>query len=221
MRAFERSEKGMNFKMKKIKKILGIFVIIILILGIFVIVNKGFNYGMEYKEVTELKFMLGQVLDMNEVQSIVNEAFNNKEVKIQKINYFNDTVNISVVEPTDEEIQTLIDKFNERYEQNNDMENLSIAKTENVTFYEIVKPYILPSVIALISVAVYMAVRFKKEGIIKMLLLPVGVTLLVELLYFAVVAIIQIPVSIWTMPIALILLVLVLVTLVSRLEKNM
>ena len=207
--------------MKNIKRILAILVVIILISGAFVVANKGFNYGMEYREYTELKFMLGQVLDMNEVQGIVNDVFKDKEVVVEKINYFNDAVNISVVDPSDEEIQTLIDKFNERYEQNQDKESVSIVKTEDISFYEIAKPYIFPSVIALLAVAVFMAIRYRKNGIVKMFLQPVVAVILVEALYFALKAILQFPIVIWTMPFALILLVLTLVTLVSRKEKDM
>jgi len=207
--------------MKNVKKILAIFVVIILILGAFVVANKGFKYGMEYREYTELKFMLGQVLDMNEVQGIVNDVFKDKEVSVEKMNYFNDAVNISVVDPTDEEIQTLIDKFNERYEQNQDKESVSIVKTEDISFYEIAKPYIFPSVIALLAVAIYMAIRFKKEGVVKMFFQPVIAVVLVEAVYFALKAILGFPVVIWTMPLALIFLVLTLVTVVYRKEKNM
>lgn len=206
--------------MKNIKKGLALIVIIILILGIIMVVKKGFNYGIEYKEVTELKFMLGQVLDMNEVENIVNEAFNNKELKIQKIDFFNDSVNISVVEPTDEEIQTLINKLNERYNQNNTIDSISIVKTANVFLKEIIKPYILPCIIALALVALYMIIRFRNQGVVKVALLPIFATLIVEALFFAVCAIIRIPITIWIIPFALILMIITLTWYAYKFEKN-
>ena len=207
--------------MKNIKKVLALFVVIVLILGTSMVVKKGFNYGIEYKEVTELKFMLGQVLDMDEVESIVNEAFNNKETRIQKIDYFNDSVNISVVEPTDEEIQALLDKLNARYSQNNEMNNISRVKTANVSLTEIIKPYILPSIVALVLVLLYMIVRFRNQGILKVALLPIFATIVAETLFFAICAIIKIPITIWTMPFALILMILTLTWYAYKFEKNM
>lgn len=207
--------------MKNIKKVLALFVVIVLILGTSMVVKKGFNYGIEYKEVTELKFMLGQVLDMDEVESIVNEAFNNKETRIQKIDYFNDSVNISVVEPTDEEIQALLDKLNARYSQNNEMNNISRVKTANVSLTEIIKPYILPSIVALVLVLLYMIVRFRNQGILKVALLPIFATIVAETLFFAICAIIRIPITIWTMPFALILMILTLTWYAYKFEKNM
>lgn len=207
--------------MKNIKKILALFVVIILILGILMIVKNGFNYAIEYKEVTELKFMLGEVLDMNEVKSMVNEAFNNKEVKIQKIDYFNDSVNILVVEPTDEEIQTLLDKINERYNQNNEMDNISRVKISNVSIIDIIKPYILPSVVALVLAIVYMGIRFKNQGIVKVILSVLFAVLVVQALFFAICAIIRIPITIWTVPFALGLLILTLTVYANKFEKNM
>lgn len=207
--------------MKRKEKVLALFVIVILIIGAIVVAIKGFNYGIVYKEVTELKFMLGQVLDMNEVENIVKEAFNNKEMRIQKINTFNDSVNISVVEPTDEEIQALLDKFNERYEQNNEMSNITKVKTANTSIIEIIKPYILPVILVLVLVAVYMGIRYRNQGILKVTLLPVFISLVVGAVFFAVLGITRIPITIWTMPLALILIILTLVMYTAKFEKNM
>lgn len=204
--------------MRNINKILVILVAILLVIGMFLIATRGFNYSIEYKGVTELKFMLGQVLDMSEVESIAKEALNNKEMKIQKIDYFNDSVNISVVDPTDEEIQALIDKFNSRYGQNNTMESISIIKTADTSLYEIAKHYIVPVIIAVILVAVYMGIRFRKQGILKVTLLPIVMSVVVEALYLSALAILQIPVSIWTMPIALVLLLITLTIYAYRFE---
>ena len=204
--------------MRNINKILVILVAILLVIGMFLIATRGFNYSIEYKGVTELKFMLGQVLDMNEVESIAKEALNNKEMKIQKIDYFNDSINISVVDPTDEEIQALIDKFNSRYGQNNTMESISIIKTADTSLYEIAKHYIVPVIIAVILVAVYMGIRFRKQGILKVTLLPIVMSVVVEALYLSALAILQIPVSIWTMPIALVLLLITLTIYAYRFE---
>ena len=204
--------------MRNINKILVILVVILLVIGMFLIATRGFNYSIEYKGVTELKFMLGQVLDMNEVESIAKEALNNKEMKIQKIDYFNDSINISVVDPTDEEIQALIDKFNSRYGQNNTMESISIIKTADTSLYEIAKHYIVPVIIAVILVAIYMGIRFRKQGILKVTLLPIVMSVVVEALYLSALAILQIPVSIWTMPIALVLLLITLTIYAYRFE---
>lgn len=204
--------------MRNINKILVILVVILLVIGMFLIATRGFNYSIEYKGVTELKFMLGQVLDMNEVESIAKEALNNKEMKIQKIDYFNDSINISVVDPTDEEIQALIDKFNSRYGQNNTMESISIIKTADTSLYEIAKHYIVPVIIAVILVAIYMGIRFRKQGILKVILLPIVMSVVVEALYLSALAILQIPVSIWTMPIALVLLLITLTIYAYRFE---
>lgn len=207
--------------MKNIKKVFALFVVVILIFGAIMVVNKGFNYGIEYKEVTELKFMLGQVLDMDEVKSIVNEAFNNKESRIQKIDYFNDSVNISVIEPTEEEIQSLLDKLNARYSQNNEMDNINRVKTANVSIAEIIKPYILPSIVAVVLVALYMLVRYRKQGVLKVILSPIFAVAIVEALFFSIYAIVRIPVTIWTMPFALILMILTLTCYAYKFEKNM
>jgi len=206
--------------MRNVKKILAVFIVIVLVFGIGCLIKEGFNYGVEYKAVTEIKFMLGEVLNIEEVNSIVNEAFNGKEVKVQKVGYFDDSVNISVVEPTDEEIQSLIDKFNKRYNQNNDMDSLNMVKTGNITFMEIVKPYVFPVILVLVLIAIYMGIRFRNQGVVKVILIPLFATLIVEALYFSAIAILQTPITIWTMPIALGLMIVTLTLYAYKFEKN-
>jgi len=206
--------------MKNVKKVLAVFLVVILILGIFCIVKQGFNYGIEYKEVTELKFMLGQVIDMEEVNAIVNKAFGDKEVKVQKIDYFNDSVNISVVNPTDNEIQTLIDKFNTRYGQNNDMNSLNMIKVAHTPFIDIVKPYIFPTILVVALVAIYMGIRFKNQGVLKVILKPILALVIVEAIFFVAYSILQIPITIWTMPIALGIVIVTLTLYAYKFEKN-
>jgi len=206
--------------MRNVKKILAVFIVIVLVFGIGCLIKEGFNYGVEYKAVTEIKFMLGEVLNIEEVNSIVNEAFNGKEVKVQKVGYFDDSVNISVVEPTDEEIQSLIDKFNKKYNQNNDMDSLNMVKTGNITFMEIVKPYVFPVILVLVLIAIYMGIRFRNQGVVKVILIPLFATLIVEALYFSAIAILQTPITIWTMPIALGLMIVTLTLYAYKFEKN-
>lgn len=206
--------------MKNIKKVLALFVVIIVLLGVFFVVKKDFNYGLEYSKTTELKFMLGLVLDMNEVEGIVKEAFNNKWLKIQKIDYFNDSVNITVFEPTNGEIQVLIDKFNERYNQNNTMDSVSIVKTSDISIKEIIKPYVLPIIIILVLIAIYMGIRFRKSGVAKVALLPITLVLIVEAVFLAIYAIVRIPITLYTMPIMLFLAILTITMFAYKYEKN-
>ena len=77
-------------------------------------------------------------------------------------------------------------------------ETVRLIHFGNVSFYEIVKPYLLPSVIALLAIAIYMAIRYKKEGVVKMFLQPIIAVVLVEAVYFALKAILQMPIVICT-----------------------
>ena len=219
-----------GIKMRNVKKVLAVFVLIILVLGGIIVAKSGFNYGIEYKKVTELKFMLGQVINMSDVESIVKEAFNDKEVRIQKIDYFDDSVNIisksitdvniSVVDPTDEEIQTLIDKLNEKYSQNNSMDSISKVKTADISLSKIINPYLLPAIVALAIIVLYMVVRFRKQGVAKVILKPIFSVVIVEAVFFAICAIVRIPITIWTMPFALVLMVITLTWNAYKFEEN-
>ena len=205
--------------MKKQEKILIIFVIIVIIIGMFLGFTKGFNYSLEYSKSTEIKFGLQQNFNIYEINNITKDVFGDKKIKIQKIDYFNDSVAITVQNPTDEELSNLVEKINGKYGLNYSVDSLNKIQNGEYKINEIIKPYILPTAIALIFVVAYMAIMYRKN-LIKAILTPVLGVALAELLFFSLIAIARVEISMFTMPLALALMVIVLTLITIKFEKK-
>ena len=77
--------------------------------------------------------------------------------------------------------------------------------------YDIISSYITPSVIIFILVLVYSAIRFKKQGIVKSLVIPMLSTILVLAVYVGIYAIARIPVNDLFMVFAMLLFIATLI----------
>ncbi|MCL2859573.1 MAG: hypothetical protein FWF46_03170 [Oscillospiraceae bacterium] len=205
---------------KTIKIIIGVLIIAIIIAGIVMDRVKGFNYGINYSTTTEMKVYLGQEVDMDGIKSICKNSFDNKQFTIRKLDYFNDSVSVYVRDITDDEINAFVNNVNSAYNAGMTKDYLAIIKHGPILMRQIIKPYIIPGIIAFALILVYMAIRYKNKGFVKSFLQPGLIIILAELLYFSIVSLARIPVNIYTIPIGL-LIFLIAVTLVTvRLEKE-
>ena len=145
----------------------------------------------------------------------------NKDVMIQKVEVYEDTVNIISNDITEEQKANIINKINEKYGTELLVENIeviSIPKTNNI---DIIKPYIIPFFTATIVILAYMAVRYKKLGIVNIVLKTFLTLVLSQVLLLSVIAITRIPVGRLTIPMVLVVYVLSLFVITSKFEKDL
>lgn len=76
-------------------------------------------------------------------------------------------VQITVKEATEEQITTLNDKINEKYEIENQLTDIKVVHIPNVRLRNIIKPYILPISIVSIIIIVFAMIVFRKLGALK------------------------------------------------------
>lgn len=204
---------------KKVMLIL-IPIVAIIVAGILMICLKGFNYSLLYSNVKRLNIYMDQEFNIEDVKTITNEVFGDKQVKVQKANQFGTVVSIVTSEITEEEQNSLIEKINTKYEITLDKEtDIALMNIPQVRAWDLVKIYVSPLLtITLISIA-YMALRFRKNGIIKSLIEPVVSLVLIMALYVSVVAIIRIPVNEFFVILGILIYILTIICNAMRLSK--
>lgn len=200
-------------------KVLAVLAIIIII-GMIVIAAIGFNVDRNYKRYSLVEISIGKEFNINDIKTITDEVFQNSKVEIQKAGDFKDIVIIKTNEINDEQKETLNTKINEKYGTENTIENVKVNEISNFKLRDLVKPYIIPVIISTILILVYMAIRFKKLGIGKVILQDVLMIIIAELLYFAIIAITRYPVNSLVMPVSLIIYVAIITTLTGIFEKQ-
>lgn len=197
--------------MKIFKKILIILAVIIAIAGIAMIAVKGFNYGILYSNTQRLNIYFENNFEIKDVEQIAKEVLGNNII-VRKGNLFGTVASITASEITDEQKENLITKLNEKYEIEIDKEkDVVTMNVPQTNMYDIISSYITPSVIIFILVLVYLAIRFKKQGIVKSLVIPMLSTILVLAVYVGIYAIARIPVNDLFMVFAMLLFIATLI----------
>ena len=202
-------------------KIFYVIIAFVIIIGAIVVNEKGFNISLKYQSSEMIEILVKKEVNIQEVKALVSEVLENQPVNIQTVEVYKDMVAITSTKITDEQKASIVEKMNEKYSLELKAEDITVEKIPNTRLRDIVKPYILPVIISSLVILVYMAVRFYKLGILKLLVETIITPVIVEALLFSVIAIFKIPVGEYTISIALFVYLLTLLGITSDLEKKL
>ena len=144
---------------------------------------------------------IGDDYTVEDVQAIANEVFSSTDTKVEKSEDDEKYASIDAKLVTEEDIENLNNKINEKYSLSNEADSISatnmIFKEDipRVRLIDMAKQYMLYTVVATVIVLIYFGVRYKKVGLARVVSEPVALLLWTELLYLAVVAITRISVN--------------------------
>lgn len=97
------------------KKKLFIVAIVVVIVAAFIVAAIGFNVDIKYREHTSIIVPIGDKFNMSDVKKITDEVFANKEVVLENSGLYDDELSIRVADASDEQIETLKNKINEKF----------------------------------------------------------------------------------------------------------
>ena len=203
--------------MSKKSKILCVILVIIFIVAIISTAIRGLNVSIEYAEGTSIVFDLGKQYDKKDIKQIAKEIWPNESIFVQKVEVYDESVLIKVSQVNDEQLDNLATKINEKYGLELKKEDFTILYNSNNKIRDIVKPYIIPLIIATALIVVYYSIRFKGvKEILEFLLSLVAV----EGIIYSIYALAMLPINIITMPIVMIAygLVTIFVTLKNEIK---
>lgn len=207
-------------------KILYIAMALIIIAGIAVVAVKGFNVELKYRHHQKIELNIGEEVKTEEIQKIADEVFGKNKSKVQIIEVYKDAVQIASTEISEEQKNAVVQKINELYPQEAEegkeakvlikAENVKIITNTNIRLRDVVSPYIIPMIIITIVVLVYVAIRYRKLGIVKSIVEPAVILVLTQVILLSVLAIIRFPMGRLTMPLVLLVYV---VSIIFATEK--
>ena len=207
--------------MKNKTKIIAVIIAIIIIAGIIVTLTVGLNFDVRYQEAKKVELYIAQEFEISDIKSITDEVLPNQKVIIQKVEVYEDSVSIISKDITDEQKTQLVEKINEKYGTELSADSIETVTIPHTRGRDIIKPYILPLIISTVIILVYMAIRYHKLGVIKVLLKTIFATIVVELILLSLIAICRIPVGRLTIPMVLTVYLLTLVGITTRFEKQL
>ena len=185
------------------KSVLYVVIGLIIIIGIALGMLKGLNYSLEYQANEKVELYIGKVVDRKDIEEISNNVFGKNENKVQIVEIFNDMVAVTVKDSNDEQIENFVNAINEKYGVEYTKDDVEVIKESQMSIFDIIKPYIVPIIIALAISVIYIAIRYHKLGFWKTLLSAVLWIIVIEALLYSIYAITRLSVNATTIPIAL------------------
>ena len=208
--------------MEKIKnpKIIYLIAVMIILLGMIVTGIWKTNFSLDYKEYTRIDVYLGKDYNLEDMKQIAKEVFPKEKIRYQEIETFHDSLSVHVSSLTEEQLGTFKEKVKEKYELEETDNSIVTTTIPHYRIRDMVKPYIIPIIIATILIFVYVGIRYLNLGVYKVigvLLLRIVVS---EAVLASIIEIARIPVGIYTMPVGIFVYMLVTVLTVVGYEKQ-
>ena len=125
------------------------------------------------------------------------------------------------IENIDEKVEEFTNKINETYELGEEGADVKVTYQPKIRLLSILTPYLLPLAISMIIILVYVIIRFRKIGILKILGLYILTVLASEAVYLSILAIFRIPINRLIIPIGLAIYVIVITIITAIREKNL
>ncbi len=175
------------------KQYLYIIIAIVIIIGAVICGIKGFNIELQYSNRQEMILSSSTELDISKIEEISKSILENKEVKVQKVERFGNAVEIVSNEISNEEKENIIKKINEECNADISNDDIKIVDIPNTRIRDILKPYILPGIVTFEAVLLYFIIMYHKIGLNKVLLKGILLPIIVEMLYYSIIAITRVP----------------------------
>lgn len=200
-------------------KISAILTVVILV-GIIIIAIFGFNVDWSYKNYHLIAMDIGEEFNIADIKEITDEVFPKQRVEIQASGTYEDNLVIKVDEVSKEQKELLNSKINEKYNLEKTIEDMEVNYIPSYRIRDLIRPYILPLSLSGIIVILYMAIRFRKIGIAKVITNVIGLTVLAEALYVALIVITRYPVNRLIMPVGVLIYLSIIIFLTNCFEKQ-
>lgn len=208
-------------EISKKAKILALLVAIIIIAGVIVTLTIGLNFDLRYQETKKIQLYLEKDFEISDIKEITDEVLPNQNVMIQKVEVYEDSVSIISTDITEEQKINLINKINEKYGTELSADSTEITNIPHTRGRDIIRPYIVPFLIATAIILVYMAIRYRKLGMVKIILKTAFLLAVAQAVLLSVIAITRIPIGRVTIPLVLVVYVLSLLGTTSCFEKKL
>lgn len=200
------------------KKVLYAILICIIIAGIVVVATIGLNVDLIYSKNVELDVSIEKEFNKSDIEAIAKEVFGGEDVIVQEIELYGDMVSIKVPDNLSEEdlkakTEELNNKINEKYELENKVDDIVVTHNPKIKLSSMILPYTVTLSISMVIILLYVAIRYKKLGVIKTLVTYILWILASELILLSIIAITRYPVDRIVIPMGLLLLVAILTIL--------
>lgn len=208
------------------KKVIYGILACVIIAGIIITATIGLNADITYSKNVEIDAYIGKTAEIKDIKQIAKEVFGNEKIIVQKIELFDDMFSITMKDKSDDELNEKVEQFtnklNEKYSTELKVDNdITIVHNSKIRLSSIIKPYAWPIAISTVIILAFVAIRYKKIGLVKTIASYAGFVLLVEGVYFGLLAITRFPINRFVIPVGLALMIITFTTLSFKNEQKL
>lgn len=194
------------------KKVILAVLICIILAGIAVIATIGVKADIIYSKNVQLNVYLNKTFEDSDIKQILQQVFQNERFIMKDVEIFKDEFTLLLKDNRTEEelntkVQELVQKLNEKYELELKEENIEIMHNPKVKLSSIILPYVVPIAISMIILFVYVGIRYKKLGTVKIIFTYLISIIALEMLLISIIAITRYQINQLIVPLALLLLI--------------
>ena len=208
------------------KKVIYAILICVIIAGIVIIATVGLKADIIYSKNVELDVYIGKTIEKSDIERIVEEVFPGERAIVQEIELFQDMVSITLEDnrsndELSQKLEELNAKINEKYEIENTVDDITVTHNPKIKLSSLITPYVVTLGISIVIMLVYVCIRYKTLGVLKILItyiLSIGAS---EMLLLSIIAITRFPINRIIIPIGLLLLIAVITILGFINEKRL
>ncbi len=201
------------------KKSLTLISIVAIIAGLIVIFTVGFNLKVAIKAHEQIQINIGEEFKNDDIKQIAKEVLGG-EVEVQKMGDFEDQAVISSETIPQEKVEEIVTKLNEKYGKEISASSITVASIPATKISDMFLPQIWSFTIATILILVYFAIRYKKQGVLKVLGTTILCLAILELLVSSLVALLRIPVGQSLVSIIYITYAIAMLVVTTKFEKE-
>lgn len=182
--------------MKQKNKIIITSAIIALIIlaGIVAVGVWGFNKELRFSQSQTIDIYVEQKVDEDKIKTIVDEVLGMHNM-VQTLEIYEDVVTIRAISITEEQRNSIVNKIKEIYEFEQTADETGIEVVPATRIRDMYKKYVIPFVISAVLVAVYIAIRNYKKGMLKVITKIVFIPIIAELILLSWMAIVRVPIG--------------------------
>lgn len=208
------------------KKVIYGILACVIIVGIIITATIGLNVDIIYSKNVEIDAYIGKTAEIEDVRQIAKEVFSGERVMVQKIELFNDMFSITMKDKSDDalkdQIEQFVNKLNEKYSTELKVDDdITIVHNPKARLSSIIKPYVWQVVISAVIILVFAGIRYRKLGVLKTIVDYVGYVLLVEGVYFGLLAITRFPINRFVIPVGLAVMIITFTTISFKKEQKL
>ena len=191
---------------------------LIILAGIVAVGVWGFNKELRFAQSQSIELNVGQEINIDEIKKIADEVLGMHNM-VQTVEIYEDVVTIRAITISEEQKNTIVNKIKEIYEFEQTAENTDINTVPVTSIRDMYKQYVTPFIISGVLVVAYMAIRYYKKGILKVIAKTIFIPVIAELLLLSWMAIVRIPIGRYT-PIFIILVYIASIWfIIKKIEK--